>query len=163
MATLTQRNALPLLPACVVRHVLDFLELRDLAAWRGTSKQEFAYVEHRTKEQWKLFKRLQKFEEHSWFLDFMSQTYLCETCGKRGSGSPDAEALQLCEHCFIADVEDATYCEACNMSFFVNTGEVCVQCDWTVCPDCATYGEMQQCSQCLELFCVSCLEEHEDS
>lgn len=159
---MTPRNAMPVLPTCVVRHVLDFLELQDLAAWRRTSKQEFAYVEHRTKEQWKGFRSLQRFETHSWFLDFMSQTYLCETCGMRSSGSPDAESLQLCDYCFIQTVEEATYCEVCDMSFFMNTGEVCVECEWTVCPDCSTHGELRQCSQCLELFCVSCIEEHED-
>jgi hypothetical protein len=163
-------TAVPLLPAYVVGHVQEYLEIKDYVGWRVTSKQAFQDVEELTKEQWKRLpdhesRFLSKFEMHSWFLDYLSQSYTCNDCGKRQAANPEWEELHLCMTCF-AKHPGVNVCQGneCNTLCFAGTDECheCAGCSFVLCEDCFPDGGMQWCDLCNELFCFQCLIDHRE-
>ena len=160
---LSLATAMPRVPDALVENMVSYLNLKDLSGWRAASKQAFRDVEKLVQQEWVKHSNLIKVTEHSWYLNFVTQTYKCIQCCNQDTGSPDAEAVQLCRYCFIYAAEGAT-CERCQLPYFTNNGEMCTECSLFYCEDCIDEGDhfLDPCQNCNYVFCLDCLREHDD-
>jgi hypothetical protein len=161
MTSLTK--AMPRVPEVLLENISSYLTPKDWMGWRATSKQAFHDVEKWTQKEWTKHSGLLKVPEHSWYLNFLTQTYECIECCKHDTGAPDPEAVQLCRYCFIYAAEGAT-CERCQLPYFTNNGEMCTECSLFYCEDCIDEGDhfLDPCQNCDHVFCLDCLREHDD-
>ena len=154
---------MPRVPEALFENISSFLSLKDWMSWRVTHKQAFRDVEEVAKKEWVKHSNLVKVEGHSWYLNFVTQTYECIECCNQDTGSPDAEAVQLCRYCFIHSSE-SSICTGCQLPYFTNNGEMCTECSLFYCENCIDEGDhfLEPCHTCNYVFCLDCLREHDD-
>ena len=154
---------MPRVPDALFGTISAFLTMKDWMGWRATSKQAFGDVETLAQQEWVKHSNLTKIAERSWYLNFMTQTYECIECCRHDTGSQEAKAVQLCRYCFVQAVE-ASLCGTCQLPFFSNNGEMCIECDLFYCEDCIDDGNhfLDPCRTCTSVFCLDCLREHHD-
>ena len=172
---LSLTKALPTLPTVLVDMIESYLTLKDFINWRATHTQAYYDVEDLTQRKWVQFCGLVKLQQHSWFLNFLSQTYQCAECDQFDKSSPDAEAVQLCQYCFVLSGEgcacegcklpffsiNGETCAGCKLPFFSTNGETCAECDTFFCDDC-NHAQKDMWINCQCLFCFSGLDNHNE-
>lgn len=158
---LSLQNVLPRCPEVIVKNIQSYLSLESLRSWRATNKQALQDVEQLVHIKWMQFPKLVSFQQHTLWMQFLSQVYTCTNCLQYDMGAPDAEAAQLCQYCFVLE-HDVGQCESCDLPFFSDNGETCTECDQFYCDQC--YQEfLQFCLTCSSLFCSDCLTDHLES
>ena len=151
------------IPEVLLENISSYLSIKDLRGWRGTNKQAFKDVELKIQKEWEKHLGLLFLPEHSWFCNFLTQTYECTECLGHDTGSQDAKTVQLCRYCFVVATE-ARICETCQLPFFMSNGEMCTECYLFYCEECIDAGEhfLEPCPLCGSVFCLDCLREHND-
>jgi hypothetical protein len=158
---LSLQNVLPRCPDVIIKHIQSYLTLDSLGAWRATNRQAYQDVEQLVHVKWIQFPKLVSVPQHSLWMQFLSQVYTCSSCFQYDTGAADAEAVQLCQYCFVME-HDVMQCESCTLPFFLDNGETCTECDQFYCDQCYQEG-LQFCLTCSFLFCSDCLTDHLES
>jgi hypothetical protein len=159
------------LPSEISGLVDSYLDLRSLANWRGVNSQAHKDVEAKVRKI--AFDMEDNYGGNflqepagpllgsSWF-QFMTNVYMCESCGKYESPArapqqlnydvEEAEELQLCGTCFLS-LNDVSSCEKCQV--YTSNGTACHHCDNFFCEECQE-DIIDMCVECSELYCDEC-------